>query len=112
MGKSRKLKFSIYNLLITVSKGTVVVKDSYKVKDRGTIVKVLNMIKEYVEDYGEGVSTVFDHRSIKSLAREWVAHNNLYSLGYKEKETGSVDFNYPQQWYISIVYWLLSLIQL
>ena len=47
------------------------------------------------------------------MIREWIAHNNLYKLGYKRKQTGSTDINYPYlKWYAPVVYWFLSLIEL
>lgn len=108
MKKVKSLKFDICNLVITVSNHNINIKGSYRVKDRDNMRRILGLIKEYVEDYGEGIETPFDHRSINSMVREWVAHNNLYTLGYKKEQTSSVDLVSNQYWYELIGYWILS----
>ena len=55
------------------------------------------------------MDTPFNHRSIDSMVREWVTHNNLYKLGITKNRTGESDINYPQKWYISIAYFIGSL---
>lgn len=106
------LKFSIYNLNITVSSHNINIKGSYIVDSRESMLNILYMIKEYVEDYGNGMESPFDHRSISSMVREWVAHNNLYKLGYKKSNMCDVDLNYPQKWYVTVIYWFLNLVEL
>lgn len=112
MKKAKSLKFNVCNLVVTVSTNNINIKCSYKVKDKDNMRRILGLIKEYVDDYGEGIETPFDHRSIKSMVSEWVAHNNAYKVNYKEHQTCNLDLNYPQKWYAPAVYWLLSLVEL
>lgn len=49
-------------------------------------------------------------RGREPLVREWCAHNLLYNLHIARKHTRDVDFEYPQKWYISVVWYLLSLL--
>lgn len=97
-------------LHIDVSTKNIHIVDSYTIKMRETMRCVLVDLKEYLEL--KYIVSPFDHRSIKSMVNEWVAHNNLYKLGYKRERTCSVDLNYPQKWYMPILYWLFSRVTL
>ena len=112
MRKKKSLKMDVYNFKVTITSNNINIKNSYKVTSRERMKVILNIIKEYVEDYGEGIENPFDHSSIKSMIREWVAHNNLYKLGYKKQQTKDVDLDHPQKWYIPVIYWVLSLVKL
>lgn len=97
-------------LPIDISTNNIHIVDSYTIKMRETMRYVLDDLKTYLrQNY---IVSPFDHRSIKSMVNEWVAHNNLYKLGYKRERTGSVDLNYPQKWYMPILYWLFSRVTL
>ena len=50
------------------------------------------------------------NRSIRSLKREWAAHNAFHALGLLRKRTGDTDLNWPQKWYIRIGYAVLGTI--
>lgn len=112
MRKKKSLKMDVYGFKVTITSNNINIKNSYKVTSRESMKVILNIIKEYVEDYDEGTETPFDHRSIKSMVREWVAHNNLHTLGYKKEQTKDVDLDCPQKWYAPVVYWVLSLVKL
>lgn len=105
-----KYKVNMYNMDITVSKGNIHIENSYKA-NRDIMEYILHELQEDTEWYS--IDSPFKYRSIKSMIREWITHNNLYKLGYKRKQTGSVDINYPYlKWYAPVVYWFLSLIEL
>ena len=44
------------------------------------------------------------HRSIKSLKKEWAAHNAFHALGIFRKRTDDTDLNWPQKWYFRLGY--------
>ena len=44
------------------------------------------------------------NRSIKSLAREWAAHNAFHALGIFRSKTADVDLDWPQGWIFRIGY--------
>lgn len=48
------------------------------------------------------------NRSIKSLKREWAAHNAFHALGIARKQTAHADLNWPQPWLIRIAYDLIG----
>ena len=100
----------IQGLDIKVSKNNINIKDSYKINNRLVMRMILDVLKDEISE--EHLESPFDKRSIGGMVREWVAHNNLYKLGYKKDRMCSVDLNYPQKWYVPIVYWFLSLIEL
>lgn len=112
MRKKKSLKLDVYGFKVTITSNNINIKDSYKVNNHNRMSVILSIAKEYAEDYDEGIETPFNHRSIKSMIREWAAHNNLYKLGYKKGQTKNIDLNYPQKWYVPIIYWFLSLIEL
>lgn len=47
---------------------------------------------------------VFYYRSYWHMKMEWATHSFLYNLGYKPDETSNVDLNYPQKWYVKVLY--------
>ena len=100
----------IQGLDIKVSKNNINIKDSYKINNRLVMRMILDILKDEISE--EHLKSPFDKRNISGMVREWVAHNNLYKLGYKKDRMCNVDLNYPQKWYIPIVYWILSLIEL
>ena len=42
------------------------------------------------------------NRSIKSLKREWAAHNAFHALGVFRKQTADVDLDWPQGWLMRV----------
>ena len=48
------------------------------------------------------------NRSMRSLKREWAAHNAFHALGLIRKQTADTDLNYPQPWYIRLGYFLIG----
>jgi len=47
-------------------------------------------------------------RGLRSLTREWAAHNALHALGIFRTRTGDADLNWPQPWYIRLGYAVLG----
>lgn len=105
---SKHLK--ICGLDITLSSNNIHIKDSWQVVHPWDMNTVLNTLREYVEEAGITMDTPLDHRTNGSMRREWITHNNLYYAGYKQDRTGSVDLNYPQKWYVRVLYFLGSLV--
>lgn len=102
----------IYNLRITVSKSNIHINDSYLIMDKKRMYNLLNILREYIDDSSISMDNPLNHRANSSLIREWVAHNNAYKLNYKRERTGSVDMNYPQKWYVKLLYFVCSIITL
>ena len=48
------------------------------------------------------------NRSIKSLKREWAAHNAFHALGGGRTKTADVDLDWPQGWMYRIGYGLVG----
>ena len=98
----------IQGLNIKVYKNNINIKNSYKINNRLLMRMILDVLKDEIKE--EHLESPFDKRNISGMVREWVAHNNLYKLGYKKDRMCNVDLNYPQKWYVPIVYWFLSLL--
>ena len=47
-------------------------------------------------------------RSRASLLREWAAHKLAYLVGFKRERTASVDLNYPQRWWVKVLYFVVG----
>ena len=114
MAKKINKKNSIHTVIdgldITVTTNNIHIKDSYTVTKRTEIRNVLNTLEEYLKESNITMDTPFNHRSICSMVREWITHNNAYYLNYKPERTKSCDLNYPQPWYANILYFFCSLI--
>ena len=50
------------------------------------------------------------NRSIKSLAREWAAHNAFHAMGILRNKTAHTDLNWPQNWLTRIGYTVAGMI--
>lgn len=48
------------------------------------------------------------NRSIKSLKREWAAHNAFHAMGVFRKQTADVDLDWPQGWMMRFGYDLVG----
>lgn len=44
------------------------------------------------------------NRSLRSLKREWAAHNAFHALGLIRKQTADTDLNWPQPWLTRLGY--------
>lgn len=51
-------------------------------------------------------------RSVGSIKREWATHTLLYNLHLFRSHTKDVDINYPQKWYVKILYVFFGTISL
>lgn len=105
------IKSTIYILqkngcTITVTEYNIHIDNSYRIDKRKDIKEVIEFI---YENYN---NKVIENRSQKSCVEEWITHNNLYKLNLFESHTISVDLDYPQKWYMPIIYKILSLIAL
>ena len=92
--------------IISVTDNNIHIENSYRITTRKLITDIIEFI------YEKYSNEVTKNRSKSSCVNEWIAHNNLYKLGLFKSHTVSVDINYPQKWYIPIIYKLLSLIVL
>ena len=102
----------IHGLDIDITTHNIHIEYSYLIQTKSEMRLILNDLKNQLYIASITMSTPFNNRSIKSMVNEWVSHNNLYQLGYKVEQTGSVDLNYPQPWYVKLAYWFLSRIVL
>lgn len=93
--------------MITVTDDNIHIECSYRVGSKKDMIDILEYI---VINYP--TNKVVKNRSLKSMCNEWIVHNNFYKLGLWKSHTISVDLNYPQEWYIKIIYKLLSIIVL
>ena len=103
---------TIDGLNITISTNNIHIEDSYKVISPVDMRMVLNDIVESLNTNHVTMDTPFNHRSIRSMVREWIAHNNAYYMNYRPERTHSVDLNHPQPWYANILYFFCSLIMI
>ena len=84
-----------------ISSKDLQLKSSFKVK-KDAFERELAKIREKHPD-----SQVWK-RSLRSLKREWAAHNALHALGILRNRTSDTDLNWPQPWYIRLGYAILG----
>lgn len=107
--KSNIFSPTIDGLHIIVSTNNIHIEDSYTVVNPVDMRIFLNDIKKYI-DINLDIDTPFSHRTIKSMIHEWITHNNCYKLNLWPDRTKSIDINYPQKWYVRLLYFFGSLI--
>lgn len=89
---------------ITVTNNNIHIEDSYQYQTSTEMQDILNAVIVQYPTYD-----ICLNRSISSMIREWRAHNCLYWLHLWRSHTKDVDLNYPQKWYMRIVYYIISL---
>lgn len=92
--------------MITVTENNINITDSYTYSKK-SFKQILNEIKKYSTN-----CKVTINRSINNLCREWATHNLLYNLHLFRSHTKDVDLNYPQKWYINLIYFIFGNISL
>lgn len=109
-----KEDFKIKDIILEVvcSKNNINIKNSYTTTKKSDIKNALYKIKNSWA-YREAGCIVFSKRAIKSLTKEWIAHNVLYKLHIARSHTKSVDLN-VERWYrilcYNIIYFVYKLL--
>lgn len=101
---------TIDGLKFIISSNNIHIEDSYTVICPPDMRMKLKDAKKFLADNNITMDTPFNHRSIGSMVREWITHNNAYYLNIRPEQSKSVDLNYPQPWYAPIIYFFGSLI--
>ena len=86
----------------TFSSNNIQLKSSFKVKKDDFERELLAMREEHPE------CQVWN-RSIKSLKREWAAHNAFHALGILRRKTADTDLNWPQGWLTRVGYEIVGM---
>ena len=89
----------------TISKSNLHIIDSYAVSKK-RFEPFLNSVEAIHPDSDVWI------RTKKSMCREWALHNLLYALHIARSHTADVDINYPQNWFVSIIYTVFGAIAL
>ena len=87
----------------SISADNIQLKSSFKVKKDDFERELLAMREEHPE-------CLVWNRSIKSLKREWAAHNAFHALGILRRKTADTDLNWPQGWLTRVGYWIAGVI--
>ena len=91
---------------VTFSAGNIHIPNSYQYK-RGEVTDFLNAARPAHHD-----CLPLQKRGNGSLLREWATHKAAYLLDYKRERTASVDLNYPQRWWVKVLYFVCGSIAL
>lgn len=95
----------MHRMEIKVTKNNIHIERSCECPKRSFGV-VLNAIRaEYA-----GQTDVLDHRTDRSMRREWAVHNALYTLGMYKQRTESCDLEYPQKPLFALTYNIVGVI--
>ena len=85
----------------TVSPNNIQLKSSFEVKKKDFERELAAIRKLFPE------CQVWN-RSLKSLSREWAAHNALHALRIFNRRTSDTDLNWPQKWYFRVGYAIIG----
>lgn len=103
----KKLLF-VYNLnhfRVDLSEDNTRIYSSYKVKTRKDIKRFLVKLQAIDKHKEFAISK----RSLLGMVLEWRAHNTLYNLHLFRSHTKDVDLEYPQKWYMKVVWFCLGI---
>lgn len=109
MRKKKKYDLMICDLNVVLTSQSILIEESWTIFSSKQMRVFLNTLREYVEEADIPLDTPLNHRSNWSMVREWIYNNNLYALGYKMDDTGSVTFTYPKKWYEKLNYFFGSI---
>ncbi|MCD8373284.1 MAG: hypothetical protein LUD27_08305 [Clostridia bacterium] len=93
------------NLTLIFNDTAVKVVESYKVKDKSEMYRVIRFIRRYAAEHGIEIT-----RKNTDLYGEWKLHNLLYSVNYKRESTADADLDYirDKRWYVNTMSKLLG----
>jgi hypothetical protein len=92
------LKYSLSNDVLTIENSAKMICTK---EMRKRLVSIRE--KEADKDYD-----IFK-RSNSNMINEWCTHNICYMLGILKDRAVSVDFEYPQKWYLKVIYALVGI---
>ena len=93
----------INDLKITISNTNIHLHDSFKIKTKE---EKLFILHEIINVFPK----ILEYRTIKSMLREWRAHNILYKLHILRESTKHTDIEFKQNFIFKIGYFLISLL--
>ena len=108
----RIIETNICGLNVTITPSNIHIEDSYYITLRALMKVFFIKLRKYLEEHQVTMDTPLNHRSDRSLCNEWITHNNAYKLGFRKDQSRDCDLDWPQKWYMNIIYWLGSLIVL
>jgi len=88
-------------ILVAINDNHFTIFDSYKIKN--DTYKFL-FLEQILTDYPNIAKT----RKTRTLLNEWKVHNAFYNRGWFIKRTKDTDFEYKQNWFLSLAYSLCS----
>ncbi len=71
-----------------IDNSTMLVWDSYKIKNKQEIEAILNILLNYEQEYPS-----IWNRTFTSMEKEWLIHNICYFLNYEQNRTKHVDLD-------------------
>ena len=90
-------------LFCTLTADNTHIENSYRVKSRSDMKEVISRIRTALPPGEYAINRL----SVRSMVREWRAHNLLYALGLWRERTRSVDLN-ENTWPVRACYFVLS----
>jgi len=88
---------------VNISEHAVHIHDSYKIIEDEKKYEILGQILAVCPE-------AFGSRSIRSIIREWKAHNILYKWNIRREETAHVDFELDQKFIYKLGYFFICLV--
>lgn len=95
------IEFEVKGLKIQSFPDNIKIIDSYKIKDK-------KLIKEAVIEILEKAPMYFSNRTVRSLVREWKAHNRLYEWGLFVSHTKDCDLEAKESLFKRFFYFFLG----
>ena len=90
------------DIVYKLTKDCLTIYNGYQTSNKEQMVSFLTSLRN-----NENKDTIVARRTIKSMVREWRAHNLLYNLHLFRSHTQDVDLD-KEPWYRQVVYFILS----
>lgn len=91
------------DIVYKLTKDCLTIYNGYQTSNKKQMVSFLTSLRNI-----KNKDTIVARRSIKSMVREWRAHNLLYNLHLFRSHTQDVDLD-KEPWYRQVIYFILSI---
>lgn len=104
------IRTKIEDVDIVITENNIHIHNSYEIIYSWYMKHILDTLEKYLKESNITMDNPLNHRSKWSMIREWIAHNNAYNIGIMRDRTAYVDLNFPQKWYMKVLYFMCSLV--
>lgn len=103
---NKTISYNNYKITFNYDILNIHIENSHELYTRQEVIDALDYIHS-TEEYKELAAAGYT-RTLKEQVDEWIAHNVMWSWGYKRNRTGSVDLNQNESKFRKFIYSIIA----